>query len=167
MERKASSESEVISLREQLQQEKLQKLLNGQAVTNLQEKVSSLEEQKSGLEAQLKEKQNTLLDSETNAREQKNKAQKSKDKVPNIIIIQSCTLFQYTYELYLYSYSYVYALVHGLISLQGRSGFGLTMHFYSKPHPFKLTMHVHNHCCLRIPWMSSDLFKDLLTAQGQ
>lgn len=80
---KASSENEVISLREQLQQEKLQKLLNGQAVTNLQEKVSSLEEQKSGLEAQLKEKQNTLLDSETNARLQKNKAQKSKEKVFN------------------------------------------------------------------------------------
>lgn len=75
------SESEVVSLRQQLQQEKFQKLLNGQTVSNLQEKVASMEQQRTGLEALLREKQNILLDSETNAREQKNKAQKSKDKV--------------------------------------------------------------------------------------
>lgn len=81
LEKKASSESEVVSLREQLQEEKLQKLLNGQTVSNLQEKVASLEEQRKGLEALLREKQNTLSSSETSAREQKNKAQKSKDRV--------------------------------------------------------------------------------------
>jgi predicted S18 family serine protease len=81
LEKRALSESEVTSLREQLHQEKMQKMLNAQAVTNLEGRVAGLEEQLVALEAQLREKQNALLESDARTREQKNKAQKSKDKV--------------------------------------------------------------------------------------
>ncbi len=81
LERKALSESEVTSLRDQLHQEKLQKLLHGQTISSLQEKLASLEETVFRMEVTLREKQNALLDSERAGREHKAKAQKSKEKV--------------------------------------------------------------------------------------
>lgn len=81
LERKASDGEEVVSLREQLHEEKLQKMLKEQALANLEDKVSGLTERQLSLEALLREKQGALQDSESLIREQKTKAQRSKDKV--------------------------------------------------------------------------------------
>lgn len=81
LERKASAEEEAASLREKLQQEKIQVLLKEQAIASLQGKVSGLEEKLSGLEVRFGEKQDSLCACESLAKEQKMKAQKSKEKV--------------------------------------------------------------------------------------
>ena len=70
-----------MALQEQLQEEKLQKLLSEEKVSGLRERVAALEEKLCEMEGVLREKQNALLDSESNARENKNRAQKAKEKV--------------------------------------------------------------------------------------
>lgn len=74
---------EASSLREQLQEEKTQRLLKEQAASHLQDKMHVLEERESVLERQLRMKESTLLDSESSARDYRQKAQRAKDKVPN------------------------------------------------------------------------------------
>lgn len=81
LEKRALCEKEVASLREQLQQEKIQRMIGEQAVLSLQDKVASLEERKAEQDVLLEEKHHTVLTAETYAKEQKIMTQSSTDKV--------------------------------------------------------------------------------------
>ena len=81
LEKSALCEDEVASLREQLQQEKIQRVIGEQAVLSLQDKVASLEETKAEKDILLKEKHHTVLTTESYAKEQKIQCQRSREKV--------------------------------------------------------------------------------------
>ncbi len=81
LEGRAAAEKETTSLREQLQEEKMQRMLKEQAASSLQERVQDLDERQVGMERLVREKEAARAESEALAREYKLKAQKSKDKV--------------------------------------------------------------------------------------
>lgn len=96
LEGKAALEEEAASLREQLQEEKTQRLLKEQVASRLQDKVRGLEERESALERQVREKEAALIDSESSARDHRQKAQRAKDKVSNQIhtLVESSPTYQ-------------------------------------------------------------------------
>ena len=84
LEKKATAEEEIALLREQFNQEKIEKLLKAQEVSALQERVAALEETQSELEAMIREKQDALHQSERLIKEQSNEVQKAMDKVSSL-----------------------------------------------------------------------------------
>lgn len=94
LEKSALCEDQVALLREQLQQEKIQRVVGEHAVLGLQDKVVSLEERKSEQDVLLKEKHHTVLTTETYAKEQKIHSQRSREKVACNYVVRAQREFE-------------------------------------------------------------------------
>lgn len=77
----SSIQGETDSLRDQLHQEEIKKLLQEQAVKDLHSRIRSLEDHQRGLENMLREKQDSALEMTKTLKQYKHKIHKLDDKV--------------------------------------------------------------------------------------